>query len=109
MGDPAILAAKLRGFTRKGFVNIDVLGQLLPHGVSGATMDAGADSMAVLYTDLPGPVLITRATGAGVEWRDEFGKPLDSTKVDLARGPVVVELKGDGPNSLMNIVLRGLR
>jgi hypothetical protein len=109
LGDPAILAAKLRGFTRKGFVNIDVLGQLLPHGVSGATMDAGTDSMVVLYTDLPGPVFITRATGVGVEWRDEFGKPLDSAKVDLARGPVVAELRGNGPNSLMNIVLRGLR
>jgi hypothetical protein len=108
LGDPAVLAAKLRGLARKGFLHVDPLGQHLPHGISGATMDAGNDSAAVLYTDIPGPVIATGTTQAGIEWRDEFGQSLAGSRVDLARGPAIVEMRGNGPDRLIDAVMRGL-
>jgi hypothetical protein len=65
--------------------------------------------MAVIYADVPGPVHAKGAPVAGVEWRDEFGQPLDEFPLDVAGRPVVVAARGMGPTALFNMILKSLR
>jgi hypothetical protein len=113
-GEPIVadtegLARRLRGLARRGIVNTHFLYQQLPAGVDGATMDSGKDSMAVLCTDVPGPVRARGAAMAGVEWRDEFGQPLGEFPVDVAGRPAVVTARGMDPENLFNVILKSLR
>ena len=109
VGDTEGLARKLRGLARRSIVNTHFFYQQLPAGVDGATVDSGADSMAVIYTDVPGPVHAKNNAVAGVEWRDEFGQTLGETPLNVAGRPVVVEARGTPADSLFNLILKSLR
>ena len=114
MGDPILgdaegIARKLRGLGRRGVVHTDYLNQQLPSGVDGATIDAGADSAAVLYTDLPGPIYAKRAAHAGLQWYDEVGEPLKGSQINVAGRPVVVKARGMSPEKLFGILMESLR
>jgi len=109
VGDTEGLARKLRGLARRSIVNTSFLYQQLPAGVDGAVIDCGADSMAVIYTDLPGPVYWKGAAETGIKCLDEFGQSLGDPPFDVAGRPVVVEGRGIGPNALFDRILESLR
>ena len=109
VGDTEGMARKLRGLARRSIVNTSFLYQQLPAGVDGAVIDCGADSMAVIYTDLPGPVYWKGAAETGIKCLDEFGQPLGDPPFDVAGRPVVVEGRGVDPNALFDHILESLR
>ena len=48
-----------------------------------------------------------RATGDGLTWLDEFGKPLGSGHLDCFKAPVVVDGRGVPADKLFGAILRG--
>ena len=97
--------AKVQGVSEWGFSS-DPLEEHLMHGVTGEILGGPSGSNAVVWTDLPASRKSLRGGGTGLVWRDELGRPLNVTQMDLHAAPVVVEAKGMAADKLFDELLK---
>jgi hypothetical protein len=102
--DPEFLARRARSYARADGCTIDNLGQLMMNGVIGYTVNGPGGSRAAMWADRPGTTLKV----AGIEWRDEFGRPLEAAP-DLGKSPGVIYSPMAVDQVMKTIMARGIQ
>ena len=83
---------------------LDRLDEQLMKGVTGFLAAGPTGSRAVLWSDVAASRSALRATGDGLTWLDEFGRPVST--VDCFKAAVVVEAKGMAADKLFFALLK---
>ncbi len=84
---------------------LDRLDEQLMKGVTGFLAAGPTGSRAVLWSEDARSRSALRATGEGLTWLDEFGRPAEG--VDRYKAPVVAEAKGMAADKLFAALLKG--
>jgi hypothetical protein len=103
--DPAVLQARVKEITQEGY-SVDGLEQHLAHGVLGSVVSSPAGSAAVLWTDVPSSAASLRLGAARLNWRDEFGQPLEAGRLNLWEAPTVAEAPEMAPEKLFDALAK---
>ena len=103
--DPAVLQARVKEITPEGY-SVEGLEQHLAGGVLGSIVSTPVGSAAVLWTDVPSSAASLRLGAAGLNWRDEFGQPLEKTRLNLSEAPAVAEAPDMAPEKLFSVLAR---
>ena len=85
---------------------MDGLNQHLASGVLGSIVSSPAGSSAVLWTDVPSSAASLHLGAGGLNWRDEFGQPLEEGRLNLWEAPAVAEAPDMSPEKLFNALAK---
>jgi hypothetical protein len=109
--DPGGLQARVKeiipvAYGQNEGYSVEGLAQHLANGVLGSVISSPSGSAAVLWTDVPSSAASLRLGAGGLDWRDEFGQPLEKASLNLLESPAVAEAPDMAPEKLFNALAK---